>query len=185
MLTLRALVWRVCVTRAGACWRVLYWRVGAHRLAHAPADRSSGGDRHPVLLERDVVEGEGGHRTQRGRDVGEPVELRPARCGECSAGKAARGSSRRVRARVLCVCWAFAERVQGVCRACAGACFYGRMRAWACLRIGDRVRRSVDEPKNTSRATALPAELRSTKKLPGEVAIGPWALSARPGSPKM
>ena len=39
--------------------------------------------------------------------------------------------------------------------------------------------------KNTSLATALPPELRSTKKLPGEVAIGPCTLSARPGSPKM
>ena len=73
---------------AGVCWRVLGWRVGAHRLAHSPADRSSGGDRHLVLLERDVVEGEGRYRTQRGREVGEPVELRPAWCGECGAGKA-------------------------------------------------------------------------------------------------
>ena len=68
-------------------------------------------------------------------------------CARRGAASAVRGRLRGDRAGACVrVCWACAGRVQGVCRACAGACFYGRIRAWACLRVGDRVRRSVDEP---------------------------------------
>ena len=69
-----------------------------------------------------------------------------------------------MRARVLGVCRACAGRVQGVqARASTGRCVRGR----ACASVIECVdpftnRSSFLLSKNTSRATALPAELRST-----------------------
>ena len=147
MLAWGVLVWRVLV------WRVLLWRAGAHRLAHAPADRSPGGDGDLILLERYVVEGEGGHRTQRGRYIDEPVELRPVWCGVL------RGEG-------------CAEAQGDACSVCTGMwrCVLlqgGCVRGRACASVIECVdaltnRSSFLLSKNTSLATALPPELRST-----------------------
>eukprot|EP00964_Phaeocystis_antarctica_P134544 scaffold98814_cov73-Phaeocystis_antarctica.AAC.9 len=112
-----------------------------------------GGDGDLILLERYVVEGEGGHRTQRGRYIDEPVELRPVWCGVL------RGEG-------------CAEAQGDACSVCTGMwrCVLlqgGCVRGRACASVIECVdaltnRSSFLLSKNTSLATALPPELRST-----------------------